>query len=139
MSGGGDDGKATEILEEGGTAWRRVGDLPTIGNSLIGARKGATLGNKVYLIGKMKNITDLHQWFFTQLWYLGGWNVSQYFNTVFKFDPETESWTQEEQSLLQARAGPGVSVVRYDNLKQYCQAWEHCVPCKYCKWYTILI
>ena len=48
-------GKATEILEEGGTAWRRVGDLPIIGNSLIGSRKGATLGNKVYLIGKMIN------------------------------------------------------------------------------------
>ena len=105
----------TEILKEGGTAWQRVGDLPTP----LGNLRGATLGNKVYTIGKMKNTTILSM-LFTYLLYLGGWNVSHYFNTILKFDPETETWTYEGQ-LLQARGGPGVSVVRYDNMKQYCQ------------------
>ena len=50
----------------------------------------------------------------------GGWNVSQYFNTVFKFDTETETWS-EEPSLLKARGDPGVSLVRYDQFKKYCQ------------------
>ena len=48
MSGGVSSEKGrqatTEILKEGGTAWQRVGDLPTP----LGNLRGATLGNKVY-------------------------------------------------------------------------------------------
>ena len=49
----------TEILKEGGAAWQMVGDLPTPLGNLI----GATLGNQVYTIGKMKNTTILSMLF----------------------------------------------------------------------------
>ena len=58
---------------------------------------------------------------FDQCFNEGGWNVDQYFNTVLKFDAETETWIEEEESLFQPRGGPGVSTVKYHELEQYCQ------------------
>ena len=39
----------TEVLVEGGTEWRLVGELPTP----LGGMSGATLGNKAYIIGRI--------------------------------------------------------------------------------------
>ena len=52
---------------------------------------------------------------------LGGWNITKSFDTIVKFDEETENWIVDETPMLHARNTPAVSVVKYSELEEYCQ------------------
>ena len=49
---------------------------------------------------------------------LGGFNAINYFYTILEFDTSSETW-QEVSNMRSARGGPGVSVIDFNEVKDF--------------------
>merc|ERR1712098_808306 len=95
--------QTTEILIEGASKWKFVGNLPTGRHHL----KGASLNNRIFMLGGI-GFVDIGR--------------SKPLDDVLEFNIETEKW-KEVANMKRARKYLAVDVfnVDVDDIKQYCK------------------
>ena len=112
MDGSGLRLSSTEVLTSSATAWAQASPLP---RQLYGMR-GLTMGNQVYLTGKMHRIMicDL-------LPFLGGWDGSNYRDEVLVWLRVEQEW-EEAGNLKTGRKFHAVTTIKSND-----QAMKYCV------------
>ena len=105
-----------EVLVKGDASWTNITD--TIPMGPLNYFSGINLNDKVYFLGEFQYKYSSLFYNLVILFLLGGFNAINYFYTILEFDTSSETW-QEVSNMRSARGGPGVSVIDFNEVKDF--------------------